>query len=63
MATWAGYSTEANTAFFSILQGKPGQSAPIWITLIVSVFAISMNESGMIILAIHIYICSGNSNP
>jgi Na+/proline symporter len=41
MATWAGYSQDSNTAFFSIL--KAGQTEPpVWILIIVSLFAITM---------------------
>ncbi len=45
LATWAGYSDHPNTAFFGILKAG-GTSYPIWITVIVSVFAVTMNESG-----------------
>lgn len=45
LATWAGYSNDSNTALFAIL--KAGQdTSPLWITLVVAIFAITMNESG-----------------
>jgi hypothetical protein len=45
LAAWAGYVTNSNTAFFAIL-GAGGQ-APIWILMIVTLIAVTMNESAV----------------
>ena len=46
LATWAGYSTDSNTAFFSILNSG-NASGPIWIVVIVTLIAVTMNESAI----------------
>ena len=45
MAAWAGYSDNSNTAFFSILKQDGANS--IWIIVIVTLIAITMNESAV----------------
>jgi Na+/proline symporter len=45
LAAWAGYVTNSNTAFFSILDA--GNQGPIWILIIVTLIAVTMNESAV----------------
>ena len=44
LASWAGYVTTTDTAFFSILKIK-GEYAPPWILILTTLLAVAMNES------------------
>jgi hypothetical protein len=45
LAAWAGMNTDSNTAFFSILTSANGDQG--WILIIVTLIAITMNESAV----------------